>query len=322
MNSIYITRKIPDLAKNMLTRAGFKVNENPQDRNLTLEQLGEVFSQYDGIITMMTDKINQGIIARASNDLMIIANYAVGVDNIDVLAAQRRGIIVTNTPAVAGESVAEHTLALILALKKGLLVADRFVRLGKYQEWDPLGFLSDQLWGQTIGIVGLGRIGTYVGYICANGFKMQILYHDIVRSQDFEMLTEAKAVTLERLLRESDIVTLHVPLTPATVHLIGKKELKLMKNSAILVNTSRGVVVDEQALVWALENDEVAAAGLDVFEKEPSVAHQLKTSSKVILTPHIASATYQTREAMAKIAARNIIDVFEGITPVGLVRVG
>lgn len=185
-----------------------------------------------------------------------------------------------------------------------------------------MGFLSDQLWGQTVGIVGLGRIGTYVGHICANGFKMQILYHDIVRSQDFEMLTEAKAVSLEKLLAESDIVTLHVPLASATVHLIGKKELKLMKNSAILINTSRGAVVDEQALVWALENDEVAAAGLDVFEKEPSVAHQLKISSKVILTPHIASATYQTREAMAKIAAQNIIDVFEGKTPFGLVRVG
>lgn len=321
MHSIYISRIIPDLAKNMLTKAGFRVEVNRRDRNLTQKLLGEVFSEYDAIITMMTDKINGEIIARASKDLKIIANYAVGVDNIDVLAAQRRGIIVTNTPAVAGESVAEHTLALILALKKGLLAADRFVRLGKYQEWDPLGFLSDQLWGQTIGIVGLGRIGTYLGYICANGFKMNILYHDIIRSEDFEMLTEAKAVSLERLLRESDVVTLHIPLTPATVHLIGKKELKLMKNSAILINTSRGAVVDEQALVWALEKDEIAAAGLDVFEKEPSVAHQLKTSAKVILTPHIASATYQTRETMAKIAAQNIIDVFEGKTPMGLVRV-
>lgn len=321
MESIYITRKIPDLARSMLTKKGFKVVVNGQDKNLTKQQLIDVFGEHDGVLTMMTDKISKEIIAAASGNLKIIANYAVGVDNIDVLAAKHRGIAVTNTPAVAGESVAEHTFALILALKKRLLEADRFVRLGKYEQWDPMMFLSNQLWGVTIGIIGLGRIGTYMGYIAANGFKMKILYHDIERFEDFEMLTEARAVTLTYLLKEADVVTLHVPLAPATVHLIGKKELKLMKNTAILINTSRGAVVDEEALVWALENDEIAAAGLDVFEREPLVAQELKTSSKVILTPHIASATFETRQSMAKIAAQNIIDVFEGKTPLGLVKV-
>lgn len=305
----------------MLSKKGFKVIVNSHDKNLTREQFMEVFEKYDGVITMMTDKIGEEIIRRASKNFKIIANYAVGIDNIDVLAAKRHGIVVTNTPAIAGESVAEHTFALILACRKRLFAADRFVRLGKYDQWDPLAFLSDQLWGQTIGIIGLGRIGTYVGYIADMGFKMKILYHDLVRSEDFEMLTEARAVTFAHLLTASDVVTLHVPLTPATVHLISKKEFKLMKNTAILINTSRGAVVDEAALVWALENDEIAACGLDVFEKEPHVASELKTSAKVVLTPHIASATYETREAMAKIAAQNVIDVFEGKTPLGLVRV-
>lgn len=321
MKSIYITRKIPDLACRILSKKGFKVVVNDQDKNLTKQQLTDVFAEHDGVLTMMTDKINQEIIGKAGKNLKIIANFAVGIDNIDVMSAKRRGIVVTNTPGVASESVAEHTFALILALRKRLLEADRFVRLGKYEQWDPLGFLSPQLWGQVIGIIGLGRIGTYVGYIADMGFKMKILYHDIIRSEDFEMLTEAAAVSLEKLLKESDIVTLHVPLTPATVHLIGKSELKLMKNTAILINTSRGAVVDEEALVWALENAEIAAAGLDVFEKEPQVARELVTSSKVILTPHIASATFETRQSMAKIAARNIIDVFEGKTPLGLVKV-
>ncbi|MEK9146915.1 MAG: D-glycerate dehydrogenase [Patescibacteria group bacterium] len=321
MGSIYITRKIPDLARRMLSKKGFKVVVNGQAKNLTKQQLIDVFGEYDGVLTMMTDKISEEIIAASSGKLKIISNYAVGVDNIDVMSAKHRGIAVTNTPAVAGESVAEHTFALILALKKRLLEADRFVRLGKYGQWDPMMFLSNQLWGMTIGIIGLGRIGTHVGYIAANGYKMKILYHDIVRSEDFEMLTEARAVTFTHLLKETDVVTLHVPLTLATVHLIGKKELKLMKNTAILINTSRGAIVDEKALVWALENDEIAAAGLDVFEREPLVSRELVTSSKVILTPHIASATFETREAMARIAAQNIIDVFEGKTPLGLVKV-
>lgn len=321
MNTVYITRKIPELAAEILKRKGFKVIVNDQPKNLTPAQLKEIFQKYHAIITMITDRINEDIIKSASSGLKVISNYAVGIDNVDVLAAKRHGIIVTNTPAVAGESVAEHTFALILACSKKLVEADRFVRLGKYHQWDPLMFLSNQLWGQTIGIVGLGRIGTYVAYIAYHGFKMNILYHDIVRAEDFEMLTEAKSVSLETLLKQSDIVTLHSSLTPSTVHLIGKKELKLMKDTAILINTSRGPIVDEEALIWALQENEIAAAGLDVYEKEPQVPQDLKISSKVVLTPHIASATRQTRDAMAKIAAQNVVDVFEGKTPAGLIKI-
>lgn len=321
MPSVFITAKIPDVGVSLLRKKGFRVKVNNSDRNLTKEQLKETFGKYEGVITLFTDIIDEDVLANASPKLKIISNFAVGFDNIDVLAAKRKGIVVTNTPGVAGESVAEHTFMLILACVKRLIEADKYVRQGQFGRWNPTAFLSPQIWGKTLGIVGLGRIGTYVGHIAYGGFRMRILYFDIVGSEDFEMLTEAKRVSLEHLLKESDIVTLHLPLSPSTKHLIGREELEMMKNTAILVNTSRGAIVDEKALIWALSAKKIAAAGLDVFEHEPQVPGELKTLSNVVLTPHIASATVETREAMAKIAAQNIIDVFEGRTPFGLVKV-
>ena len=321
MRKVYITTKIPDLASRQLSKKGYHVDVNEKGRELNRHELMDVFSKYDAVITTVNNKVDDEIIDAASVNLKIIANYAVGFDNIDVLHAKRHGIVVTNTPGVAGESVAEHTFALILACAKKLLAADKFVRLGKFHKWDPLGFLGPQLWGMTIGIVGLGRIGTYVGNIAYGGFKMKILYHDVVRSEDFEMLTEAKFCRLEALLKEADIVTIHVPLLPSTHHLIGRTELSLMKPGAILINTSRGPVVDEKALISALSSKKIAAAGLDVFEHEPSIGHELTTLSNVVLTPHIASATLETRDLMAKLAAENVIAVFEGKNPPGLVSV-
>lgn len=321
MQKVYITCKIPDLASLLLLKKGYKIDVNDKSRDLNHGEIMEIFAKYDAVITTVNDKIDDDIIDAASVNLKIISNYAVGFDNIDVMHAKRHGIVVTNTPAVAGESVAEHAFALILACTKKLLAADKFVRLGKFHRWDPMGFLSPQLWGMTIGIVGLGRIGTYVGNIAYAGFKMKVLYYDIVKSSDFEMLTEAKFSRLETLLKEADIVTLHVPLMPSTHHLIGRKELLLMKDSAILINTSRGPVVDEKALVWALSTNKIAAAGLDVYEHEPHISHELATLGNVVLTPHIASATLETRDAMAKMAAENVICVFEGKNPPGLINV-
>ena len=319
--TIYITSKIPHDGINLLMRQGFLVKVNGSGKRLGRSQLAEVISKFDGIITLIYDKIDDQLIVGASSKLKIISNFGVGFDNIDVLAAKRRGIAVCNTPGVAGESAAEHTFAMILAITKHLLEADKFVRVGKFNLWEPDLFISPQLWGKTIGIIGLGRIGTYVGHIAFGGFKMKILYHDLVRWEDFEMLTEAQYANLDQLLAQADIVTLHIPLTPQTRHMIGKKELALMKNSAILINTARGSVVDQDALIWALGSEQIAAAGLDVFENEPRIAEGLLKSKRVILTPHIASATVETREAMAKIAAENIIDFFEGKTPFGLVKV-
>lgn len=320
MSKVFITTTIPDLARKLLVKKGFSVRLNDSSKPLDHEDLKKVLKEYNAVITSVVDKLDEEILASASNNLKIIANYAVGFDNIDVLAAKRRGIVVTNTPGVAGEAVAEQTFALILACKKQLLAADKYVRMGKFKSFEAMLFAAPQLWGKTIGIVGLGRIGTYVGHIAYGGFKMDILYYDIVSSDDFEMLTEAKFTSLGDLLKQSDVVTLHVPLTPLTRHLISRRELKMMKDDAILINTSRGAVVDEEALIFALREKWIAAAGLDVYEHEPRVPHALSTLGNVVLSPHTASATLECREEMARIAAGNIIDVFEGKTPFGLVK--
>lgn len=320
MPQVYISGIIPKTASTLLQGKGFNVQINDSKDNVTSEKLKEVFSKFDGVITLVGDKIDKEIIDSASPNLKVISNYAVGFDNIDVSYALSKGLVVTNTPGVAGESVAEHTFALILACRKKLLEADRFVRAGQFKTWDPMGFLSPQLWGSTIGIIGLGRIGTFVGHIAYGGFRMNILYFDVIRAEDFELLTEAKFTGVESLLKESDVITLHVPLNDKTFHLIGKDQLSMMKTSAILINTSRGPVVDEEALIWALKEKRIAVAGLDVFEHEPQISSELLSLSNVIVTPHIASATIETREAMARIAAENIIDFFGGKIPFGLVK--
>lgn len=320
MHKVYITNVIPREGVDLLRKKGFEVTVNDSQRKLTNVGLKDIFSKYDAIISLVHDKIDEDVIDAASPKLKIIANFAVGYDNIDVIAAKRRGIIVCNTPGVAGESVAEHTFLLILAVTKKLIEADRYVRGGKFSGWDPQLFLSSQIWGKTIGIVGLGKIGTYVGHIAYGGFKMKILYHDIVKSEDFEMLTEAQFATLDRLLKEADLVTLHVPLCEDTHHLIGKKELTMMKDSAILINTARGPVVDQEALIDALTKRKIAGAGLDVYEDEHHIPHELRVLGNTVLTPHTASATFETRSAMALLTAQNVIDVFEGRKPFGLVR--
>lgn len=320
MKKVYLTYNVPDVAQT-LRKKGCQVDVNESGKYLTGSELSEIFTSYDGVVSLLHDKISGEVLSAASPNLKVISNYAVGFDNIDVLAAKRRGIIVTNTPGIAGESVAEHTFLLILALSKKLIEADKYVRSGKYSGWDPELFLSNQVWGQTIGIVGLGKIGTHVGHIAFGGFKMKILYHDVSRSQDFEMLTEAQYVTLEKLLKEADIVTLHVPLAPQTTHMIGKKELGLMKKAAILINTARGAVIDQEALIEALGKNKIAGAGLDVYEDEHHIPHELRVLGNTVLTPHIASATFETRQAMAQVAAQNVVDVFEGKEPVGLIKI-
>lgn len=322
MSNVYVTAKIPQNGLNLLRKNGFNVEFNDKDRDLSKNELKEVLAKYEAVITLVTDKVDEELLKNASGDLKIISNYGVGYDNIDVLAANRKRITVTNTPGVASESVAEHAFMLILACAKRLTEADRYVRLGKYKRWDPMAFISPQVWGKTLGIVGLGKIGTFVAQIASGGFRMRILYYDPHRAEDFELLTGAEFFSdIHKLLKEADIVTIHCPLTPQTKHLIGKAELKMMKKEAILINTARGPIVDEEALIWALKEGEIAAAGLDVFEHEPNISEGLLTLNNVILTPHIASATLETREAMSKIAAQNIIDVFEGRQPFGLVKV-
>lgn len=321
MAKIFITSPIEEIGLNLLREHEIETVTNDQSRQISPSHLKEIFAKYDGIITMISDKIDEGIINCASAKFKIIANYGVGFDNIDVMSAKRKGIIVCNTPGVAGASAAEHTFALILACSKNLIEADRYVREGKYTKWDSRLFVSHQLSNQTIGILGLGGIGASVGKIAFGGFGLKVIYNDIVRSHDFEMLAEAKAVSFNELLRDSDIISIHMPLTHKTKYLIGYEQLKMMKNSAILINTGRGQIIDQDALIRALKEKVIKAAGLDVYEEEFQVPHELRTLGNVVLTPHIASATSETRNAMSKITAENIIDVFSGTQPMGLVRV-
>lgn len=320
MPRVYITGVIAESGIARLKNRGFDVEVNTSEVDLRRAQLQEIFSKYDAVVTMINNKIDKELLSRASKKLKIIANYAVGYDNIDLSAASKKTIIVCNTPGVASESVAEHTFAMILALNKMLIGANKYVKDGKYTKWDPNLFLSHQVWGQTIGIIGLGRIGTFVGQIAYGGFRMKILYFDVNRAEDFELLCEAKFAEVETILKESDIITLHVPLTDKTRHLVSKKELNMMKKSAILINTSRGPIVDEEALAQALSCGQIAGCGLDVFEHEPQISKELLRAENVILTPHTASATYETRQKMSLIAAQNIIDVFEQKEPFGLVK--
>ncbi|MCR4324788.1 MAG: D-glycerate dehydrogenase [Candidatus Curtissbacteria bacterium] len=321
MSKVFITAEIPSVTITLLRKKGISCDINRTGKPLTKHELKEVFANYEAVISSLSDQIEEDVIHYASPGFKVISNYAVGIDNIDVLAAKRKGVIVTNTPGVAGEAVAEHTFGLILACSKSIIEADKYVRQGKFDRWIADLFVSPQIWGKTIGIVGLGRIGTYVGHIAFGGFRMNILYHDIEKAEDFEMLTEAKFVTLEHLLKDSDIVTLHLPLTAQSRHLLGREEFKMMKNSAILINTARGSIIEEEALVWALKEKEIAAAGLDVYEHEPEVSHELLDMPNVVLTPHTASATEECRNTMAEIAAQNVIDVFEGKEPFGLIKV-
>lgn len=321
MAKIFITGQIEKVGIHLLNKHRIEVSVNDSPHPLSRGNIKEVFGNFDGIISMTGDRIDDEVIKAASSGFKIISNYATGFDNIDVLAAKRKGIVVASTPGVAAQSVAEHAIMLILACLKRMVEADRYVRAGKYSRWDPKLFESWQIWGKTIGIVGLGHIGSYVGNIAFSGFKMKILYHDINKSPDFEMLTEARQVSLEALLRDSDIVSMNLPLTDKTRHMIGRNELRLMKETAVIVNTGRGATIDEDALIWALKEKVVRGAGLDVFEDEFNISHELKTLGNVVLTPHIASATIEAREAMSKLAAQNVIDVFEGREPEGIVKV-
>lgn len=311
---VVITRKIPAPAEEMLRQAGYQITVSPKPRPLSREELKNFIVGADALLSLLTDKIDRDVMDAAGEQLKIIANYAVGFDNIDLAAAKERKIAVTHTPGVLTEAVAEHTFALILAVAKHLIEADKFTRSGGYQGWEPELFLGTQLMGKTLGIIGAGQIGSYVAK-AGSGFGMKIIYQDVRPNSEFEKATGAQLVDLPTLLSNSDVVTLHVPLLPETRHLISSGQLGMMKRAAILINTSRGSVVDEAALVEALKNGVIGGAGLDVYENEPSLSPGLVEQKNVVLTPHTASSTHEARAAMSKITADNIIAVLSGKEP-------
>jgi len=320
MAKVFVCRPIPEVGINLLKEKGFDVGLNTEDRVLSKEELKEKVKGVDAILSLLTDKVDGEMMDVAGPQLKIIANYAVGFDNIDIQAAKARNIMVTNTPGVLTEAVAEHTFALLIACAKHIVEADRFTREGKFKQWEPKGFLGPQLQGKTLGVVGLGRIGSMVAQIAKKGFGMKVVYYDVKPNPDFEKEFEAQFLSLEDLLKNSDFVSLHVPLLPQTRHLINEERLKMMKKEAILINTSRGPVVDEQTLIKALKEGWIAAAGLDVYEFEPNLVPGLAQLSNVVLTPHTASATFEARNAMSKMAAENIIAALSSQTPPNLVK--
>jgi len=307
---VFVTRAIPEEGLTLLRKqCDVQVyrGKGVIPRRLLLKNI----KHCDALISLLTDKIDADIL-KAAPHLKVIANYAVGFDNIDLTAATTKKIVVTNTPGALEHAVAEHTFALMMAVTRRLVEADQFMRAGKYHAWNPSLFLGMELQGKTLGIVGLGRIGKGVAQRAVKGMGMSCIYYDVLRDLDFERTYGARFVSLNSLLRTADVVSVHVPLLPSTRHLIGKKELRQMKPTAYLINTSRGQVLDEKALVLALRKKWIAGAGLDVFEFEPKLAVGLGRLKNVVLTPHIASATIEARTAMAVIAAKNMLAVLHG----------
>jgi len=286
------------------------------------DELDEHLQEADAVVALLSQKVGAAQFERAPN-LKVVSNYAVGYDNIDVDEATRRGIVVTNTPDVLTETTADLAWSLMMAAARRIVESDRFVREKRFTGWQPSLMLGLDLFGKTLGIVGFGRIGRAMARRAA-GFDMTVLYaarssaHDDAAADGEPRLVanrDPRLVSLDSLLRESDFVSLHCPLTPATRHLIGAEQLRLMKDSAVLVNTARGPVIDETALIDALENHAIAAAGLDVYEQEPLVPDRFLALDNVVFAPHIGSASHDTRRAMARMAVDAAEQVLSGRTP-------
>ena len=312
MAKVYLTRRIPeDGIKLLEERHEIEIYEG--DAPPSKEEIIEKVRDKEGLLCLLTDPIDKDVF-NAAPKLRAIATYAVGYDNIDMEEATRRKIPVSNTPGVLTETTADLTWALIMAIARRIVEGDKMVREGKFKGWGPMVLLGNDVYGKTLGIIGAGRIGQAVARR-AKGFNMRIIYTSRERKSDFERECNAKFVGLDELLKESDYITLHVPLTEETYHLIGEKELKMMKNSAYLINTARGKCIDEKALVEALKNKDIAGAALDVFENEPLLTPGLAELDNVVLAPHAGSASIETRTKMAIIAAKNLIDSLDGKMP-------
>jgi len=315
---VFVTRIIPDEGLNLILEncdAEVWQEETPPPKEIIIDKIKDC----EGILTLLTDKIDAEIMDKAPK-LRIISNYAVGYDNIDVKSATQRGIMVTNTPGVLTETTADLAFALILATARRIVEADKFTRSGKWKSWGPMLFLGRDVYGATLGIIGLGRIGQAVARR-AKGFNMKVIYYSRKRKEDVERELGVEYRELHSLLREADIVSIHTPLTEETYHLIGEKELSLMKPTAILINTARGAVVDQKALYKALKERRIFGAGLDVYEREPIEADDpLLELDNVVLLPHIGSASVETRGRMARMAAENLLAGLRGERPPNLVN--
>lgn len=307
---VFITTKIPDKGIELLKQKGYEVEVGSSD-HLSEHQLMKKAKGVDALISLPVDHINGKVLDSIGPQLKVVSNYAVGYDNVDLAETKKRNILVTNTPGVLTEAVAEHAVGLILAISRRIVEADQFMRSGKYKGFDPDLLVGTELKEKTLGIVGHGRIGCRVADIMQKAFEMKVVYYDVKRDMEAEQGCGIAYLSLEDLLNISDVVSIHVPLLPETKHLIGESQLRMMKPSAYFINTSRGPIVDEKSLAKILKENVIRGAALDVFENEPKMESDLKKLSNVVVTPHIASATHEAREQMALLAAQNIIAVLE-----------
>jgi len=310
---VFVTRVIPDAGLSLL-RERCDVEVWPHDRPPSRDELIERAGDKDAIVCLLTEKIDADVLG-ALPGVKIVANVAVGFDNLDVAAGTKAGVVMSNTPGVLDDTTADLAFALLMSAARRIPEGDRLMRAGGWGGWGIMQMLGRDVHHATLGIVGFGRIGRGVAKR-ARGFSMDVVYHDGIRATpEVERELGARFVSLDELLSSADFVTLHVPLLPETHHLIDAAALKKMKRSAILVNTSRGPVIDEAALVEALRSGTIAGAGLDVYEDEPKLAAGLVELNNVTLLPHIGSASIATRDKMAEIAARNVIAFFDGQAP-------
>jgi glyoxylate reductase len=308
---VLVTREIPSAGLLALEPFDVRVlHERPPERGELIDAVRGV----SGILSTATEKVDGEVMDAASEALRVIANMAVGYDNVDVEAAAERGVVVTNTPGVLDETTADVAFMLLLAAARRLGEGERLLRAGRWKWWGPKQLMGRDIWGKRLGILGLGRIGQAVARR-AKGFGMDVLYYNRSRKEEAEQELGARYMDLDELLETADFVSVHTPLTDETHHLIGPKELGRMKPTAILVNTSRGPVVDEGALAEALAGGRIFAAGLDVYEEEPVVHPKLLELENVVLAPHIGSASIETRDKMAALAAENIVAVLSGQEP-------
>ncbi len=313
---VFITREIPEIAFNLLKKKNFEVKVFRGEKPISYNLLKSEVKDADAVISLLTDKFDEKMIDQMDK-CKIIANYAVGFNNINIAYANKKGITVTNTPDVLTDSTADLAMALVLACSRRLIAGEELMRKKRFEGWQPKLLLGVELKGKYFGIIGAGRIGTAVAKR-AVGFGVNLLYYDGRDNPEIDLLGGRK-VTLKTLLTKSDIISLHLPLTDSTFNLLNKERLQLIKKEAMLINTARGEIIDERELIKMLKAGRIFSAGFDVYENEPLINTELYSLKNVVLLPHLGSATVDARNAMAELAAKNVISVLGGrgaITPV------
>ena len=307
---VFITRKIPAIAEELLSKNKFEVTVFQKDRQITKSELIKHAKDADGIITLLSDKIDKEIIDNLPK-CKVIANYAVGYNNIDVGYAKSKNIVVTNTPDILTNATADLALSLILTCARNVLPGEEMVREGRFKGWGAQTLLGIELNGKTAGIIGAGRIGQAAAKRL-KAFGCDLIYYNRTVKKGFEKETGAKKVSLNALLKKSDIISIHIPYTKETFHLLNSGNMGLIKQTAIIVNTARGEIIDENVLIKMLKQKKIFSAGLDVYENEPDIKKEFLKLKNVVLLPHLGSATFDARNGMAELAARNVINVLRG----------